>query len=384
MKEISFTKKVIGELVNKEGVDLPFNTTCDVADVNQDGLQDVVICTRKGKMAWFENDGSGPGGGTWKRHIINELDHIEAGSDMFDLTGNGYPDIIAGGDNVIKKLYWVENTDNPEEKWPIHLIYESDYNKFHGVMVGDVTHDGRNSLVFWNQGKASLNWVPLPSDPAVSPWPGIKQIAAGKKVDGLPEEGLAVGDIDGDGKNELVAGTCWYKYKGKENKWESHKFAEDYITTKVEVGDIDGDGQLEIVLSEGDACIYTKPEGGKLAWFKPREDITDLWEEHIVDENLKDPHSLQLGDICKKGRVDIFAGEIGVKERYEEDPPRMLVYENDGKGNFKTHVVDRGTGTHEAKLADMRNQGVLDIIGKPLHGEEKWKVHVWFNDLAEK
>jgi hypothetical protein len=28
---------------------------------------------------------------------------------------------------------------------------------------------------------------------------------------------------------------------------------------------------------------------------------------------------------------------------------------------------------------DMRNRGVLDISGKPLHGPEKWSVHVWYN-----
>jgi hypothetical protein len=28
-------------------------------------------------------------------------------------------------------------------------------------------------------------------------------------------------------------------------------------------------------------------------------------------------------------------------------------------------------------LIDMRNRGVLDIIGKPLHGAEKWMIHVY-------
>lgn len=26
------------------------------------------------------------------------------------------------------------------------------------------------------------------------------------------------------------------------------------------------------------------------------------------------------------------------------------------------------------------NRGVLDIVGKPLHGPEKWKLHTWYND----
>ena len=78
----------------------------------------------------------------------------------------------------------------------------------------------------------------------------------------LPEEGLAIADIDGDGRNEILAGTHWYKFA--DGRWEQHKYADDYITTLVAVGDIDGDGKPEIVLSEGDACIYGYPQGGKL------------------------------------------------------------------------------------------------------------------------
>ncbi|WP_135555885.1 FG-GAP repeat domain-containing protein [Paenibacillus cymbidii] len=79
-----------------------------------------------------------------------------------------------------------------------------------------------------------------------------------------PAKGLLIVDLDGDARNEIVAVTHWCKYTGDPNRpWEVNKFAADYITTKVAVGDIDGDGINEIVIAEGDACIYGKPEGGK-------------------------------------------------------------------------------------------------------------------------
>jgi hypothetical protein len=37
--------------------------------------------------------------------------------------------------------------------------------------------------------------------------------------------------------------------------------------------------------------------------------------------------------------------------------------------------------TPSGLLVDVRNRGVLDIVGKPLHGPEKWKVHVYYNRL---
>jgi hypothetical protein len=197
-----------------------------------------------------------------------------------------------------------------------------------------------------------------------------------------PEEGLAIGDLDGDGRNELVCGTHWYKYAGAGRPWESHQFASGLITTKVAIGDLDGDGRNEIVLAEGDPCVCGKAQGGKLAWYKPRGEITAMWEEHVLEDGLLDAHSLQLGDLCGNGRLDILVGEVGVADRQTDQylirPPRLMIYENDGHAHFTRHIIDEGTGIHDAVLADMRGAGALDIVGKPLHGAEKWKVHVYY------
>ena len=106
--------------------------------------------------------------------------------------------------------------------------------------------------------------------------------------------------------------------------------------------------------------------------------------DRVVEDFLLDAHSLQLGDLCGNGRLDILIGEVGVADPHTDEyavrPPRLFVYENDGRGGFfARHVIDEGTGTHEAVLADVWNRGVLDIVGKPLHGAEKWHVHVWAN-----
>src|SRR5262249_30397268 len=151
------------------------------------------------------------------------------------------------------------------------------HNQFHDELIGDITGDGRRSLLFWNQGGGTLYWAPLPQDPRLSPWPGIQVIAADMREGNQPEEGLAIADLDGDGKNEIVAGTHWYKYLGKDNEWEKHKFARGYISTVLAVGDINGDGRPEILLSEGDACIYGKPQGGKFDWYHPKGDIRQMW-----------------------------------------------------------------------------------------------------------
>ncbi len=382
---LNFKKMVAGELVN-EVPPGKMNTFSAIGDIDNDGLLDFVLSGRDGTLAWFENSASDT---QWKQHIIDKVEAIECGGLCYDLDGDGYIDIIIGGDSRSDEIMWYRNPGLRGDKWEKRIIAKTGFTKIHDAIIADVTGDGVLSLVFTNQkapGGTNIMIVPLPEDPLASPWPNLRTIASGKsepnpyRNEQQPEEGLAVGDLDGDGKNELVCGTHWYKYDG--TQWNGYKYAAGYMTTKCVVTDIDGDGRNEILLAEGDACIYGKTSGANCGWFKPNDSIYGMWEEHVVEENLLDPHSLEVGDICGNGKPDIFLGEIGVADgnrNYAGRAPMLMVYENDGHANFIKHVIDVGTGTHNAFLADIRNRGVLDIIGKPLHDRERWNFHVWFN-----
>jgi hypothetical protein len=386
-----FKKQVIGTLNNNVG-GAPMNTFCTVGDFNGDGLPDFVTCGRNGGMAWFENPGKE--GLPWKMHVIGEPNHMECGGSAVDLTDNGVMDVINGGDSADDGIYWFENPGLPGVEWKKRIIARTGKGQFHDTIVCEAKNDGGRYLVFTNQhGGTAIYCVPLPKDPTVEPWPELEVVARDKNKPNphhpwnpagiQPDEGLAFGDVDGDGKGELVCGTNWFKWDG--SGWREHRFTDKYyITAKIAIGDIDGDGKNEIVLSEGDAYIYGYKEGGKLAWFKPNGGITGLWREHIVETGLLDGHTLHLADLCGNGRLDILVGEIGVIsgscEDYTARSPRIMVYENDGAGRFPTrYTIDCGTGTHEAVLADLTNSGRLDLIGKPLHGDEQWNIHAWYN-----
>lgn len=389
MEKLVFNKKAVAEVCN-EVPPSQMNTFSTVGDINHDGLMDIIISGRNGKMVWIENCGEHQ---EWKVHPIDDVEKMECGGCTYDITGNGFPDIINGSDWRCDELWWWENPGQTQNRWSKRVVAKTGYDKFHDILIGYPKNDGKPYLVFTNQGGPAgtrIFCVPIPENFAESPWPNLELIAekvaepvppSGWSEDGfMPEEGLAVGDIDNDGLNELVCGTHWFKYV--DGQWFMHKFASDYICTKVAIGDIDGDGKNEIILSEGDPCIYGKPEGGKLAWFKPGDDIYGVWNEHVIDNFLLDAHSLQVGDICRNGKADIFVGEIGVANEdrsYKGRLPGLYVYENDGKGNFTKHAIDTGTGIHDGVLADMTGKGTMDIVGKPLHGDELWNVFVWYN-----
>lgn len=390
MKKLSFKKKVIAQVNNRVSPSPgEMNTFSMAGDINNDGWIDYVVSGRNGKMVWLENKGEDK---EWEEHLIDEVAHMECGGSLVDITGSGFMDIINGGDWQDDRVYWWENPGKTGVKWKKREIIKTGAGQIHDTIIGDVTSDGTRALIFSNQlakGGTTIYYIPIPKGPSAGHWPGARVVAAGKtevnphRDDGVqPEEGLAIGDVDNDGKNELICGCHWYKYNGKE--WVGHKFASGYITCKCVVGDIDGDGRNEIILSEGDPCVYGKRQGGKAAWFKPGEDITGMWEEHIIEDFLFDAHTLQVGNICGNGKCDILIGEVGKSDenrKYVERLPRIMVFENDGNGNFERHIIDQGTGIHEGQLVDITKKGILDIIGKPLQDSEMWNIHVYFNSL---
>ena len=158
-------------------------------------------------------------------------------------------------------------------------------------------------------------------------------------------------------------------------------------------GDIDGDGLPDFVLcGRNGRMVWLQNAGADRPWPQHLVDVVDRMEcgGSLCDLNgsgrldfLLDAHSLQLGDICGQGHLDVLVGEVGMadpaSDEYIVRPPRLIVFENDGRASFTRHVIDEGTGTHKAVLVDTGGHGATDIAGKSLHGPEKWQVHVWYN-----
>ena len=92
-------------------LELPFpgnqQTSSLVIDVDRNGLNEFFITERTSApsvvMYKLENN-------EWERYIIdNDPLRIEAGATSWDITGNGYMDIVFGGDSRSNQVWWWEN-----------------------------------------------------------------------------------------------------------------------------------------------------------------------------------------------------------------------------------------------------------------------------------
>lgn len=341
-------------------------------DIRGKGEDAVLVAGREGPQGMYLIEPDGQGG--WKTHLLDDqYSRLEAGGFLYDLTGNGKLDFLAGGDWKGNLLCWWEQPDDPAAPWIRRTICEMPANQSHDQIVADLDGDGRPELYFWNQKSEAVFTIPVPEDPRVSPWPGLTQVSVGFK-----EEGFAVADVDGDGQPELIAGLAWFKKEG--NGWKRYPFVEGFVSPRLAAADFDGDGKVEIIVAEGDAS-FMKPGPGTLARFTRPEDPSHLWDMEILHENLMDPHSLFVADFDQDGRPDLFVGELGDPNNQSDREPRQRIFWNRG-GKLVEEIIDTGVGTHEAKA--FRFEGKTGIVGKPYFNlaaptRPEWsdEVHLW-------
>lgn len=341
-----------------------------VFDMDKDGKDEIAIAGwGETSMVLYKRKGE-----SWEKYLIdNTNSHIEAGGAVFDIDGDGDPDILHGGSWKINEVWWWENPYpdyNPSAPWKKHTIKDSGARQHHDQAIGDFDGDGKAEVVFWNQQAGKMFMADIPADPKKKDLWKFREIWSWDTR--LKYEGLAHADINMDGTLDIVAGGYWFEHKN--DKFETHQI-DDYGQSRSAVGDLIKGGRPEIVLGSGDGV-------GPLNIYQWKN---DGWEKKTLIEEQIHGHTLQVLDIDGDGNLDIFAAEMVLWAGGNNPGAKTWILYGDGNGNFKKEEISAANdiGNHESKFGDVDGDGHPDLVQKPFMKDAP-RLDIWLNQGTQK
>lgn len=256
---------------------------------------------------------------------------------------------------------WIENIGRTESPWPLHVV-DRELNGIHGLALGDVDGDGRRDVIAGSisgpQFPNSLVWFRAPARGAGT---FSRHVVTHGGADGRPHY-LEFGDVDGDGRGDILLGdsgggtfTWWTRGRPDNQPWMKHVVGREKGATNVALADVDRDGRPDVVASAG--------HGKGVVWFQ-----SPTWRKHEIDSELATPHALAVGDFDGDGDVDVATAS------YTAFIVRW--YANDSRGSFVARDIETENRqqAYDLKTADLDGDGAPDLI---LAGRESRNA-VWY------
>ena len=344
------------------------------ADINHDGHNDVVA-----GPYWYE------GPDFARRHEIYApvaIDPEKYSQNFFaftaDFNGDGWVDVMVFGFPG-KDASWYENPRSNPGPWIKHTVLEEVSNE--SPAFASLEAKGPRVIVCANGGR--YGWAaPTDWSQADKPWVFHPISAPGGKI-GPYTHGLGVGDINGDGRYDIMDYTGWWEQPvslAGDPVWVRHEFdqpsgrrggAQMYAT------DLNGDG-LPDLISGHDAHGYglswfeqRRAAGGAITWVE-HPILSPKAEEKIGGVQFSQVHAIAVADMDGDGRADIVTGKRWWAHGDHGDPepnaPAVLyVFHQtrlaDGSIEFEPQLVDSesGVGT-QLTVGDIDGDGHPDIL----------------------
>lgn len=342
-------------------------------DIDGDGKPDLVAGRN-----WFRN-------GDWEPRPLRSIDdwngYVESNGDyLFDVNGDGRLDVIAGS-FIPTEVYWYENPGAEGlrlgRQWTKRLLVDTGNSANEGQLMHDLDGDGRPEWIVnsWKKDVPAVVWRLVENSDGTKPGAGKKEDAnGGARYRMVPHQlgprgnghGVAVGDLSGDGKPDLLFGQGWYEQPESDpwsQPWTFHPDWDLHSSLPMIVTDLDDDGDSDLIWGNGhDYGLYWWENLGT------EDDGKIRWDEHEIDSGYSQPHTLAWVDLDGDGYEELVTGKRYFAHNGGDpggmEMPCLYYYRWDAASrSFTRHTIDEGhVGTGLQIVAeDLNGDGKLDL-----------------------
>ena len=342
---------------------------------------------------------------TWTKHVLFEGEHCNTAI-AADFTSDGVVDVISNSASTTRLFV------GPD--WRTIVLDSSPENDFIHSETFDVDNDGDQDYIGARYSPGRIVWFEQPDDDALTTrW---KARLIDDQVNGI--HGLIRGDVDGDGRIDLLATSAqpkppfpnslaWYRtpsgstarVSGLERSVFANQDAPG-LTHYLGFGDVNADGRPDAATGAKGGPSAEPGTGDYFAWWSAPSDPTDAWQKHLIAKDQPGATNVHPADVNGDGLVDFVASrghgrgvvwfeapdwiEHEIHATIKEPHALVVVdldadgdqdaatcafgdqvaawFENDGQGRFATHIVGRDQEAYDIRAVDLDADGDLDLL----------------------